>query len=112
MTNSWRRSNMSSNNNLLEEYELIVHKFIKEALICNYENYKTSINNLSFNELLQFISRQNEGRGRNYNYSIEEVVQAYLDNNMDDTQKDELKYRIASSSIYNVAMERYVFTSI
>jgi len=104
--------NITNKKNLLEEYELVIHKIIKEALEVSYEDFTTSVSSLSFDELLKFVSREDQGRGQKYKYSVEEVVQAYLAGSMNGEQERELKYRIASSSIYNVAMERYVFISI
>lgn len=103
---------MSDNHKLLEEYELIIHEFIKEALRRNYEDFNTSINSLSFEELLQFVSRESTGRSENYMYTIKDVVRAYLNNCMNNIHEKELKLRIASSSVFNIAMERYVFSSI
>jgi hypothetical protein len=102
-----------------ERYEYISLLFISDALHQNYQRYIESCNHISFNEFLLYLSRQGEGRGKKaFKYSVQDVIEYYTHKGQSDKFEDvlvvdqDLRKRIAASSIFQVAIQRFVADSL
>ncbi|MHA1138367.1 MAG: hypothetical protein ACTSSE_17945 [Candidatus Thorarchaeota archaeon] len=97
----------------MEEYEYISLRFIDATLFDNYQSFMDGRYQIDINELIQFLSRQKTGRATGtYHYSISDVIQGYITDSMNGEMERELRWRIASSPIFKVAMERFVHDSL
>lgn len=96
----------------LETYEYFSLIFTQRILSHYTDLFLENANQIDFEELLLNLSRQGKGKATSYNFSLYSVIEHYLNNDLNEEQEFELRCRIASSSIYNLALERFTFNSI
>lgn len=96
----------------IELYEYLSLKLVERCLTQKIQEFLNCQIQIDFEELLLLLSRQGEGRSRTFNYTINELITMYFNENLTDIQGRELRLRIAASPIYKVAIERFVANSL
>ncbi|HOI77054.1 MAG TPA: hypothetical protein PLI06_05530 [Methanofastidiosum sp.] len=93
----------------MEQYEYISFKLVEKVLGNKYNEFTKNIKNIHFDEMFQFLSRQGSGRARTlYDYDLRDVLESCINSSLDREKEKELRWRLASSPLYKVAIERFV----
>lgn len=97
----------------LEIFEYICLELVHRILNQEIDTFLNETNFIDSQDLILNFSSQSGGRSTtSYSYSKKELITAYGNQSLNEEQDLELKEKIASNSIFNIAVERFVFNSI
>lgn len=98
---------------LIENIELRSLSLVEKVLEEKFKKYITNGKQIDFDDLLLTLSRQGIGRATTiYKYTKKEVLNDYLEDNLNASKELELRCRLAAGPLYKVALERFVTHSL
>jgi len=103
-------------NAVIESYEFVMMQFIRTALEKGYSDFKNSFSQLTFDEIECYLLSQGAGRGAGSNVNINQYLNLNRNlarrNQAEQDLEESLKEKIASLSLFNVGLERFVYDSV